>query len=65
MEDFLTAANTAIGVVALALTSAANWIANKLTWWRNLDNKFIKAAVAVGVFVGMCVVLSILTAPFT
>ena len=64
-SEFLTAANAAIAVVAGAFTSGFNWVMNKVQWWRSLESTPLKMVVAAGVFVAFCLLLSILTAPFT
>lgn len=63
MEDFDIAGKAEIAIGALAAAGA--WLLGRLVWWKAIPNKFIKAAIAVGLFLAVAISLSLITALFT
>ena len=65
MEDLISDAGGKVEVAIGAASAGASWLTSKLDWWKNHPNKLVKVGVAVGVFIGVALTLSLITAPFT
>jgi hypothetical protein len=52
-----------MSAVIAIVSGVITWIVARLEWWRDIENKYLKAAVAVGVFLAFAFILSIITAP--
>lgn len=63
MEDFDIAGKVEIAIGALAAAGA--WMLGRLVWWQAIPNKFVKAAIAIGLFLAVAISLSLITALFT
>ena len=64
MEDLLTDAGNKADVAIGAASAGASWFTSKLDWWKNHPNKLVKVGVAVGVFIGVALILTLINQAF-
>lgn len=65
MEDLIPDVGGKVEVAIGAASAGAAWLTGKLDWWKNHPNKLVKAGVAVGTFVAVAIVLSLVNKIFT
>lgn len=60
MEDFIGNANETIDAAKGAAAAGAAWVGDMFARWKGIESKKMRALIAVGVFFGVAIVLSIL-----
>ncbi|MEO1159765.1 MAG: hypothetical protein AAFW74_04800 [Pseudomonadota bacterium] len=64
LADIITTGNGYLDAGIAAFSAATAWLGAKFDWWKD-QSKPVRAAVAIGVFLSVAFVLSLITAPFT
>ena len=64
MEDFVADAQNGVEVVKGAVAVGAGWAADKVAQWKGIESKWLRVAIALGVFLGIVAVLSTVQAIF-
>ena len=65
MEDLIPDVGDKVEVAIGAASAGAAFLADRLDWWKNHPNKLVRVGVAVGVFVSVALVLSLVNKIFT
>ena len=64
MEDITGDIGGKVEVAIGAASACAAWLTGKLDWWKNHPNKLVKVGVAVGVFIGVALILTLINQAF-